>query len=57
MASYQRIALFVIFNSIERDLINNIRQLIPPSYEQLLTEDEVKSSPGSHQKARPRQPL
>lgn len=42
MASYQRIALFVVFDSIERDLITNIRQLVPRSSGQLLTEDEAK---------------
>ena len=42
MASYQRIALFVIFDSIERDLIRNIRQLISTSDNQLLTGDEIR---------------
>ena len=42
MASYQRIALFVIFDSLERDLINNVRCLIPSSScTHLLTKDET----------------
>ncbi len=42
MASYQRIALFVIFDFLERDLINNVRCLIPSSScTDLLTKDET----------------
>jgi tetratricopeptide (TPR) repeat protein len=42
MASYQRIALFVLFDSLERDLIKNIRLLIPASSSsKLLTQDET----------------
>src|SRR6516165_7643758 len=41
MPSYQRIAMFVIFDSMERDLIFNIRQLIPPLTDPLLTDEEI----------------
>lgn len=40
MASYQRTALFVFFDAIERDLISRIRSIIPKEDDNLLTEDE-----------------
>lgn len=40
MASYQRIALFVFFDSIEKDMINTLRGLTVADHEMLLTSDE-----------------
>src|SRR5579883_887163 len=42
MASYQRIALYVVFDSLERDLVEYIRRSIQVSCEVLLTDDEAK---------------
>jgi len=40
LASYQRIALFVFFDSIEKDMINTLRGLTVADHERLLSDDE-----------------
>ena len=40
MASYQRIALFVFFDSIEKDMIRNLKNLFIDDHEQLLNDEE-----------------
>lgn len=40
MASYQRIALFVFFDSIEKDMINTLRGLSVADQDRLLSDDE-----------------
>lgn len=42
MASYQRIALYIIFDALERDLIQIIRRSLQASGETLLTDEEVR---------------
>lgn len=59
MASYQRTALFVFFDAIERDLIGRIRSIVPPDGCALLTEEEEAKAiarlhrSGSHVSASP----
>ena len=40
MASYQRVALYVMFDAIERDLVDRARSIVLPGTQSLLTPDE-----------------
>jgi LuxR family transcriptional regulator, glucitol operon activator len=41
MASYQRVALFILFDAIEQDLVNQIRAAVPSADDLNLSEDEL----------------